>query len=266
MPTEPAPDYALLDREGAAATMFYPRPDRVPPPPGATDHAIEVEPGVTVGARFYITDPSRPSVLYFHGNGEIASDHDGIAPLYAAIGLNLFVAEFRGYGRSTGQPSAAALVADAHPVATYFHHALDEQRFAEPRFIMGRSLGAHPALELAATASMRFRGLIIESGAGDLRRMLDRLGLLDTELGIQLAVAHEAKVRSIRLPTLLIHGEWDELVPLAAAEALSGLLSAAPHNLTLIPGAGHNDLLWAGREQYFEAIAELVAAQTDASA
>ena len=66
-----------------------------------------------MGARFYASERSRPTLLYFHGNGEIASDHDDIAPLDHEIGLNLFVAEFRGYGSSGGRPSVAGLIADA---------------------------------------------------------------------------------------------------------------------------------------------------------
>ena len=251
-------DYSLLDRAGVASTMFYPQRDHSSPPSGAEDHLIEVEPGVSVAARLYIADAARPTVLYFHGNGEVAGDHDGIAPLYHDIGLNLFVAEFRGYGKSTGHPTVQALVADAHPVAAYFHETLDRRGFAPERFIMGRSLGAHPALEIAANAPEGFAGLVIESGAGNLRRMLERVGLLDTELGGELAAAHEAKLRSIRLPTLVIHGEYDELISLSAAELLCDLLEGAEPRMEVIPGAGHNDLLWVGQPQYFGAIASFV--------
>ena len=101
-------DYALLDGAGAAGSIFFPRPDPGPPPTGASDHLIEVEPGVSVAARFYVLGPSHPTVLFFHGNGEVVGDHDNFAPLYHEAGLNLFVAEFRGYGKSGGRPSVAA--------------------------------------------------------------------------------------------------------------------------------------------------------------
>ena len=56
----PYPDYALLDRAGAAQWMFFPRPDPVPPPAGASDHQIEVEPGIHIAARLYTgTDDAR---------------------------------------------------------------------------------------------------------------------------------------------------------------------------------------------------------------
>ncbi len=257
MGTEAAgePDYGLIDRAGASAAIFYPRPDGVPPPAGATDLLIDVGPGVAVGARFYASDPAQPTILYFHGNGEVASDHDDIAPFYHQAGANLFVVEFRGYGRSGGRPSFAALAGDARPVAARFHAVLDEQGFDGRRFVMGRSLGSHPALEAAARVPERFSGLIIESGAASLRRLVSRLGAgADAEAAAALAAAHEAKIRSIRLPALIIHGERDELIPLAHAAELYELLEGTEREMVVIPGAGHNDLLWLGRAQYFEAI------------
>lgn len=258
MPECDAPDYSLLDRAGAGQTMFYPRTDLYPPANGASDHLIEVEPGVRLGARLYGVDPAWSTLLFFHGNGEIASDYDDISALYNDRRLNLFVVDFRGYGASTGYPTLATLVGDAHHAAEAFHALLDERGYSTVRYVMGRSLGAHPALEVAAHAADRFAGLVIESGAGNIRRALERYGLLDTELGARLARAHEAKIASITLPSLIIHGEYDELVPLESAHQLFDALALAPRKLVTIPQAGHNDLLWAGERLYFDAIEELV--------
>jgi fermentation-respiration switch protein FrsA (DUF1100 family) len=257
-------NYAILDEAGAAASMFYPRTDLWPPTNGARDELIEVEPGIRVGARFYGTDPQRPTLLYFHGNGEIASDYDDISSIYEDRGMNLFVAEFRGYGASNGTPSVRALVADAHPIAARFHALLDAEGYSGPRWVMGRSMGAGPALEVAAQASEGFSGLIIESGAGNVRRSLERHGLLDTERGALLARAHESKIAGITLPTLIIHGQYDELVPLGSAHELFDLLTATPRQLVTIPDAGHNDLLWVGEQLYFDSICAFIEAASAA--
>lgn len=253
------PNYGLLDMVGAGGMMFYPRPDTTPLPPEASDLPIEVGPGVSVNARFYAFDAALPTILYFHGNGEVAGDHDALAPLYREAGANLFVTEFRGYGRSSGRPTFEHLVSDARPVAAFFHAHLDGRGFNGPRFVMGRSLGTHPALEVAANVSERIRGLIVESGAGGLRRMLQRFdfGTRESE-GFALAEAHEAKIRSIQMPLLVIHGEWDELVPLQQAVELYDMLAHVPRELLIIPGAGHNDLMWTGLEDYFGAIRRFV--------
>ena len=163
------PDYALADRLGAGGMVFFPRRDDSPAPPGAFDHAIEVAPGVVLGARLYLVGAGAPTILYFHGNGEVVSDHDDVAELYREVGVNLFVVAFRGYGRSTGRPAFASLVSDAGPVVERFHAILDAQQFSGMRLVMGRSLGTQTALEVAANhalgltqAALRFTGHAIE--------------------------------------------------------------------------------------------------------
>ena len=254
------PDYALLDRRGLARGLFYPRRDLSGPPPGATDHRTQVEEGVEVACRFYQQDPSRPAILFFHGNGEIAGDYDGIAPAYHGIGANLFVADYRGYGGSDGIPSFASLIGDAHPVLASFHALLDEGGFEGGRFVMGRSLGSLPAAELAATAHQRLAGLIIESGAPDLARLRQRAGIdaSDSEI-TALVEAHDARLAAIRLPVVHIHGEWDQIIPLEYGVAFHEQLTTDEKQLVIIPGAGHNDIGWVGRELYFETLARFIA-------
>jgi pimeloyl-ACP methyl ester carboxylesterase len=253
------PDYALLDRRVLARGRFYPRRDVNSPPAGATDHRVEVEEGVQVACRFYPLDRLLPALLFFHGNGEIASDYDRIAPVYHGIGANLFVVDYRGYGGSDGVPSFASLIADAHPVLARFHTLLDEEGFTGQRFVMGRSLGSLPAAELAATAHERLAGLIIESGAPDLARLRQRAGVDESDSEIaELIEAHAAHLAPIRLPVIQIHGEWDEIIPLEYGLAFHEQLATSEKQLVTIPGAGHNDIGWVGRKTYFEALARFI--------
>jgi alpha-beta hydrolase superfamily lysophospholipase len=260
MSDEPnGPNYALVDELGLARGLFYPRRDRSPPPRGATDHRVRVEEGVEVACRFHPIDRTRPAVLLFHGNGEIASDYDAIAPLYHEIGVNLLVADYRGYGGSGGVPSFASLIADAHPVLAHFHALLDGEGFAASRFVMGRSLGSLPAAELAATAHQRLAGLVIESGAPDLDRLRRRVVISGPDAEItDLVLAHARRVAPIPLPVVQIHGEWDQIIPLEHGVAFHEQLLTDRKQLVIIPGAGHNDIGWVGRELYFETLARFL--------
>ncbi len=251
------PDYALLDRGGASAQIFFPRPDPSPTPAGATDHLVDVGDGVSIAARRYEIDAHGPTIVYFHGNGEVVGDHDGIAPLYHSIGANLFVFEFRGYGRSTGSPTMGQLVADGAVCGRRALEILDADGFDGPRLVMGRSLGANPALEVAARVP-GYRGLILESGAGNVGRFVRRLGLLPSDELDRLVVAHEAKLATITMPSLIIHGLWDDLVPVENAVATAEMLSASDVTTELVEGAGHNDLLLVDPGRYIESIARLV--------
>ena len=222
---------------------------------------IDVEPGVRVFARFFQqARPGAPDDPVLPRHGEIVGEHERWVHLYYESGLNLFVAEFRGYGKSGGISSLHALVADALPVAEYFHRTLDEQGFDRRRFVMGRSMGASPALAIAARAPEGFDGLVIESGAAGVRGMLERNRLAESEEARQLVAAHEAKVRSIRLPTMQLHGEIDLLVPVENAHELYEMLEGAPaRRLEFIERAGHNDILWRGQVRYMELLREFVA-------
>ena len=73
---------------------------------------------------------------------------------------------------------------------------------------------------------------------------------------------HLEKIRSITLPTLTLHGEWDEMVSLSRAIELFNTLTMEHKRLEIIPGAGHNDILWVGLEQYLAAVRAFVLEQS----
>jgi hypothetical protein len=94
------PDYLLLDQQPLLAQyLLFPRRDFTPPPPGAFDLLVDVEANqnVQVAARFYPYHADFPWILYFHGNGEVASDYDYFCKMYHARKINLVVADYRGY-------------------------------------------------------------------------------------------------------------------------------------------------------------------------
>jgi pimeloyl-ACP methyl ester carboxylesterase len=252
-------DYSALDQPQMSQSMFYPQQLWLPAPDGASDHFIPVGPGVSVSARFYRCDPDSPSILFFHGNGEVSCQYDPIAPYYTGVGANLFVADFRGYGQSDGSPSFSGMISDAGAVFQYFQQLLAAQEFTGPLFVMGRSLGCHSAVEVAARYQEEIKGLIMESGSAGIERMVKRRGL-SSELphtGEMLRL-HREKLRSISLPLLAIHGERDDLVPVEAAVETIEAMSSDNITLEIIAGAGHNDLLWMGQRQYFDAVRKFI--------
>ncbi len=253
----PQHDYSLLDRPEILQFVFYPRRDWTPPPAGARDYLVRVEPEVSVSCRFYPARAGSPCVLYFHGNGEVACDHDWIAPLYNRRGIGLFVADYRGYGRSDGTPTFSSMAADAHPIFAFFLEIARPSGADGQLFVMGRSLGSHSAVEIASRYASDLSGLIVESGAPNAARMASRFGLSSQGMA-ELAEALSARIRSIQLPALIIHGERDSLIPVEAGIALHQEIGSHDKRLVIIPGADHNDILLVGTEQYFSAITEFV--------
>ncbi len=252
-------DYSPLDQPHILGFVFYPRPDWTPPPPSATDHSVPVADGISISCRFYPTGESAPNLLFFHGNGEVVYDYDGIAPLYNREGINLFVADYRGYGQSGGAPSFSHTVADAHVILNYFHDTMRASACSGPLFVMGRSLGSLPAVELAANHAQVLRGLIVESGFASTGRLISYL--MPTFQSVHLEEFEKAnleKIHSITMPVLLIHGERDEIIPHEQAEIFYQNVGSKDKRLLTIPGAGHNDIMLIGMREYFSAIREFV--------
>ena len=193
-------DYTPLDLPQITHYMFYPRPDSSPPPTGALDHTFPSHDGVQLCARFFPNDKKNPTILFFHGNGEVAPEYDDISSLYNHIGLNLFVADYRGYGKCQGEPSVSALVEDSHTALAALETLLSETGYAPSIYVMGRSLGAYCAVEIAAGAREKIRGMIIESGSANVGGMPQRLGIAETPVISQLLQDHWARVRSIDTP------------------------------------------------------------------
>jgi len=81
---------------------------------------------------------------------------------------------------------------------------------------------------------------------------------LDEDQARTLQAAYEDKVRSIGMPVLVIHGEIDTLAPVQEAVAMFQGFPSPNKRLLTIPGAGHNDLLYRGIDEYFSAIRDFV--------
>jgi pimeloyl-ACP methyl ester carboxylesterase len=238
--------------------IFHPRPDfSLSPPEGAEDHLFPVEPGINIGTRFYLSDPKGPHLIFFHGNGEIAADYDEMAPFYLPYGLNLLVVDYRGYGKSQGRPAVGTLLSDALSVFDQIYSTLRENERTGPVLVMGRSLGSAPAIEVAVKRQGKISGLIIESGFAQALPLLERLGIPVDALGLkeEYGFNNNRKITHINKPTLILHAQFDELIPLSEADLLQKNSGARRKELIIVPGAGHNDIIARGGRIYFETIA-----------
>jgi pimeloyl-ACP methyl ester carboxylesterase len=189
----------------------------------------------------------------------VVSDYDEIAPFYIKRKLNLVVADYRGYGASDGSPTLTYLVHDTPILFDAIKEELSQRGQREDVWLMGRSLGSISALELAYNQLDQIKGLIIESGFPSITRLILHLGI--PAGAIDLNPIYEACisiVRRITIPTLIIHGEFDMLVPLREAENLYNEIGAKDKELVIISGADHNDIMFVGFEQYFGAILRFI--------
>lgn len=251
----------LIDHPHVLTVLFHPRPDAVGESgSSARLVSVPVEPDTSVAGRLYIARRESPLLLYFHGNGEIASDYEDLAPLYSDLDITLLVMDYRGYGMSDGLPTGSNLLADAVTI----YQALDgicRANDLQPvqYYVMGRSLGSAAAIEIAARAGNRLAGLVVESGFADTFPLVARLGVrvqhADEDRD---GFGNLRKISQITTRTLVIHGEEDSLIPISDAEELYNRSAARDKRLVRIPEGEHNDLMVVGMREYFGAIRDFV--------
>lgn len=238
--------------------IFHPREDTSQPSEDsrARELFFRISEEVQIGARFYLADKGSPNLIFFHGNGEIASDYNEVAPLYVQNGLNLLVVDYRGYGRSSGTPTLKNMLQDAMDLMDPISDWLSKEGCNSTRWVMGRSLGSCPAIYVARYRADLLAGMVVESGFADTVGLLQRIGLPTQRLEIprEWRNFNLEGISHVRIPTLLIHGEWDQIIPLSDGIALYEACKAPRKEMVVIPRAGHNDLLWVGLEQYMGAI------------
>lgn len=254
----------ILDSPMIVNNIFFPRPaeayyqtDKI------QDGTIAVADSIVLGYRFYILHTTAPILLYFHGNGEIASDYDGLARYYQEAGVSLLVVDYRGYGWSTGKPLISTMLPDAQKAFDAVDTICRKAGVVpeRPLFVKGRSLGSAPAIYLAHQNPTKVRGLIIESGFADAPSLFTRLGIPipdSVKDDIHLPLYNARKMKNVTTPLLVIHGEEDTLIPMKHGKEIYENAASQEKKLLLIPRAGHNNLLYVGLRDYFGAIKALV--------
>lgn len=209
---------------------------------------------------YHEVDPQAKTLVHFHGNGEIVDDWLGdFVSLIQQLGCNVFLAELRGYGQSTGLPQLGKMLDDVVPTIV----ALD--RPASQLIVFGRSVGSIFAIEAAARYP-DLAGLVIESGVADvLERLLLRvhpqeLGCTEEELidAVDEHLNHQRKMASYQGPLLVMHTQYDGLVDVSHGQRLYDWADGRKE-LQIFPQGNHNDIMFVNAKEYFSLLADFIA-------
>jgi len=253
-------DYSELDVPQVLSILFYPRPDFAAgsSQERALDLMIPVDEKIKISARFHPAGPQHPNILFFHGNGEIVADYDDLAPLFNEHVFNFLPVDYRGYGRSGGRPTITFMMRDAHVLFHFVRAWLGENGYQGPLIVMGRSLGSASALELAAHYPEKIDGLVVESGFARVEPLLALLGVNIKALNQKGAgFNHLQKIKKFTKPTMVIHAEYDHIIPFTEGQALFAAAGSPDKSFLKIPGANHNDIFAVGLNNYMKALERL---------
>ena len=254
-------DYAKFDHPSITNFIFHPRRGTGSSNSDSIiDISIPVEDNIQIGARFFLAHDDAPTILFFHGNGEIVDDYSDLAPMYTRLGINFLPVDYRGYGSSTGNPNVSSMMSDSHIIFKYILKWLKENNKTGPFIIMGRSLGSASALEITQNFYDDVDALIIESGFAYIIPLLQLLGINIDSLGINEndGFSNNEKIKEFHKPALIIHAEHDHIIPFSDGQALYNSCPSKEKFFLKIPDANHNTIFAYGIEAYMKAIKDLV--------
>jgi fermentation-respiration switch protein FrsA (DUF1100 family) len=211
--------------------------------------------GLRLHGWFIPHQDARATLVWFHGNaGNISDRLLNIKLLHDRINTNIFIFDYRGYGRSEGTASEKGTYLDGEAAINYL---LGRDEAAARRLILfGRSLGAAVAAEMA----IRFPslGLILESPFVSIREMARAIfPSLPIAWLLQTRYDTMEKVRLVKTPILVLHGDRDATVPFAQGKRVFEIASH-PKKFHRIVGASHNDTFFVGGEEYYGALRDFI--------
>lgn len=213
---------------------------------------LTAEDGVRIHGWFLPARGSRFTVLFAHGNaGNIGHRLDRARLMLSRLATDVFLFDYRGYGRSEGSPGEEGTYRDARAA----HDYLVGGRGIRPErlVLFGESLGSAVVLDLAL--SRPCRGLVLETPFASVADMArEVLPILPVGKLLRTKYDNRAKAARLEVPLLVLHGDRDSVVPYAQGRRV---FEAAPEpkRFFRIPGADHNDTYLTGGEAYWRELA-----------
>lgn len=182
--------------------------------------------------------PETATIVFFHGNGGNISNVSWLGQHFAKHGFNVLLFDYRGYGASDGvAANESGLYADGDAAVAFLVNEKTVRR--EQVVLYGHSLGTAVVADVASRGL--FGAVVLESGFSSassvaanalpwLPRWLHFLGKNRFDSA--------RKLRSVRSPILIAHGDPDQTISTSEAQLLFASANE-PRQLLLVPGAGH---------------------------
>jgi pimeloyl-ACP methyl ester carboxylesterase len=216
--------------------------------PDVVERTVDVD-GARLSALHFRQPNAKGVFFYLHGNGGSLRDWLTSTDFYRRTGFDLFMIDYRGYGKSTGHiQSETQLHADVRAA----WNAVAPEYAGRKRVIYGRSLGTGFATRLASEVDADLLVLVAPySSVRDVAR--ERHPWLPLFL-LRYPVRTDEWLPRVRMPVLLLHGTRDDVLGIEHSERLHSIRPDA--EFVRLRDIGHNDVHLS--PEYVEKLAERV--------
>ena len=199
---------------------------------------LKAEDGAIINAIHFKTEHPKGVILYFHGNAGDLSRWGNITEFFVEKGYDVFVMDYRNYGKSTGNLSEQSLYSDAQMC---YNYVLD--RYAASEIIVyGRSLGTGMATYLASKNN--FKQLILETPFYSLTDVArHRFSLFPTKKLLKYDFPSYKYVQEINCSISIFHGTNDSVIPYESGKKLFNFIKQEDKEFYTIENGEHNNLI-----------------------
>ena len=219
--------------------MYFPERVRTAPAaagfPQAQEITLDTQDGERVIAWHVPPRGDKPVVVYFHGNGGALQHRLPRFRKLVAAGVGLVALSYRGYGGSSGKPTEAGLIEDARAA-----YAFAAERYSGRIVLWGESLGTGVAIALAAENPVT-RLMLDAPFTSAVDVAADIYWFLPVRFLMKDQLRSDQRIRHVKAPVLILHGEADNIVPIRYGERLLAMIPGEKR-FVRFPGGSHNDL------------------------
>jgi fermentation-respiration switch protein FrsA (DUF1100 family) len=214
------------------------------------EHTFSSEDGPVLHAWFVKADTPLATILFFHGNAGNLSHRGEVLRRLQAGGFDIFIFDYRGYGKSEGSPNESGVYRDGRAAIRYLSSlpGVDTSRI----LYFGSSLGGAIAIDVATERHPA--GLVLEStfsSAPDVARKA--YPFLPIAFLLHSRFDSESKIGAIGCPLLSFHGTNDTVIPIELGRKLFQA-AREPKQFYEVPRAGHNDLFLVAGQDFVDQV------------
>ena len=205
-----------------------------------TPHAevnLDMEDGGRINVLHFTAEDPKGLILYYHGNAGNLAGWGYVAHDFVALGYDVAIMDYRGYGKSTGRRTQKTMLSDA--VAVYDHF---KRKYSEDKIVLyGRSLGTGIA---AYVASKTKPGkLVLESPYFNFTSLVQvHFPVFPAGPSLKFKFRTNQYLRDVECPIYIFHGTEDTVVPFKQGKKLYEGLGSKEASMFVLEGGTHNNL------------------------
>lgn len=208
-------------------------------PGNCTEHIIKTPDDIELSSLLFKADSAKGLVFFLHGNGGSLAEWGQLAATYTNLSYDVFMVDYRGYGKSAGEISSQAQLLNDAEVA--YQHMLT--KYPEHSIVIaGYSLGTGPATWLASRHQPKL--LLLHAAyysMADMAAYTIKVWPLLPDFLLRYPLETNVFIKQVKAPVVLVHGDHDDLIPYNSSVRLCSSVKSQGKLIT-ISGGRHNGL------------------------